>query len=122
LEQYKRLERSGNADQTLMLLGVMTDDARPEIRPLLASWLDEASAPAVSFPFWRRAAPSVLEQFAASAAARARQEGIEPTDDDIGLMAGLAFLNLVYTVQREPSAKAFVQKALGIGLFGRLFG
>jgi hypothetical protein len=107
---------------TIAALQGVTQQLPDGAQPLVESWIDEINPNARSEQFWRQDCADALATITAAAASRLRAAGMEPTTEDLFNMFQVIVLNFAYSTHRFPQSKAFIQKALGVGFLGRLFG
>ena len=89
--------------------------------PVLEHWIDDIAPLGKDEAFWRRDCSEVFRDICGRGRQRLRDIGVEPTDGDVFNMFQVIVLNFAYGFHKDPQAKAFVQKAIGIGFLRRLF-
>lgn len=100
----------------------VTHNLPKEAQPLVESWIDQINSSARSEQFWRQDCGDALESITTAASVKLRAVGVEPSTDDLFNMFQIIVLNFAYSTYRFSQSKEFIQKALGVGFFGRLFG
>ena len=114
--------KQNNLSRTIAAMQGTIAELPPATRPCVEGWIDEMNPSALNADFWRMDCRDVF----LDTCVRARQElrGFirEPTDDDVFTMFQIVLLNFAYAAHRDAKSKAFIQKSVGVGFFGRLFG
>lgn len=114
--------RQSNLARTIAALQGTIEELPPAARPCVESWIDKMNPAALDADFWRMDCGDVF----LDVCLRARQEleGFihHPSDDHVFNMFQIILLNFAYAAHKDPKSKAFVQKSVGVGFFGRLFG
>lgn len=91
-------------------------------RPLVETWIDEMSTDVRSEAFWKQDCAGAFATITEAAGERLRSAGVNPSTDDVFNMFQIIVLNFAYSTHQHPQSKAFIQKALGVGFLGRIFG
>lgn len=107
---------------TIAAIRGVTQELPNNAQPLVGSWIDQINPGALSEQFWRQDCGDAFESITNAASVKLRAAGLQPTTDDLFNMFQIIVLNFAYSTHRFPESKAFIQKALGVGLLGRLFG
>ncbi len=84
-------------------------------------WLDMVGVKGSKSIFWEENGAAVFWDLVNEGDKVLRALGLIPNDDDLLSMFNSATINMAYGVITYPSSKAFVQKSIGIGFFGRVF-
>jgi hypothetical protein len=84
-------------------------------------WLDMVGVKGTKPIFWEENGAVVFWDLVNEGDKVLRALGLIPNDDDLLSMFNSATINMAYGVITNPSSKAFVQKSIGIGFFGRVF-
>jgi len=87
----------------------------------LERWIDEIAPMGGREAFWQRDCGDVFQEVCERARRRLGALGVSGSDEDVFNMFQMIVLNFAYGAHRHPQSKAFIQKALGIGFFRRLF-
>jgi hypothetical protein len=114
--------RKNNLQQAVAALQGTTEELPEAARACVIDWIDEVNPSATNPEFWRADCGSVFLNICSRARKKLKEYIAEPTDDHIFSMFQIVVLNFAYALHQEPQSKAFVQKSIGVGLFGRLFG
>lgn len=88
----------------------------------MADWVDEVSPIGADPQFWRADCGEAFERLTEFAISYFRDEGINIGEEDALNLFQILILNFTYTAHKNPSSKAFIQKSIGVGFLGRLFG
>lgn len=106
------------------MLGMTNDELPEEANPLVLveEWLEHAEAVGVYPEFWAIDCGEAVTNLKDAAAAMLRQAGVEPTPALLYTMFQLVVVNATYQCHKDPEFKTFVQKSIGMGFLGRLFG
>ncbi len=89
---------------------------------LVESWIDDMSTDVRSESFWKQDCANSFTNITNAAENKLRDAGISPTTDDLFNMFQIIILNFAYSAYQHPQSKAFIQKSVGVGFFGRIFG
>lgn len=118
LEHHEKLD----LPTTAQALTGITQELPARAQPLVESWVDNMNPSARVEQFWQQDCGVALMSITTAAATKLRGVGIEPSSDDLFNMFQIIVLNFAYAAHMHPQSKAFIQKAIGIGFFRRLFG
>lgn len=88
---------------------------------LFELWLDSAGAKGSNPSFWTQDTDKTFWSIVNDGDRLIRDLGEIPNDDDLLEMFNSCVLNLAYGVAANKSSRAFIQKSIGIGFFGRVF-
>ncbi len=93
-----------------------------DVQPKIADRVDEVSPIGADPEFWKADCGEAFERLTEFAISHFRDEGIKIGEEDALNLFQILILNFTYTAHRNPSSKAFIQKSVGVGFLGRLFG
>jgi hypothetical protein len=107
---------------TIEALKGITQELPARAQPLVESWIDDMNLSARVEQFWQQDCGMALMSITTAAAAKLRGAGVEPSSNDLFNMSQIIVLNFTYASHIHPQSKAFIQKAIGLRFFRRLFG
>lgn len=118
------LEHVHNLDlpTTVRALRGLTAELPPSAQSQLDDWIDEINPWALSEQFWQQDCGLALLSITNAAAQRLNSAGIAPSTEDLFNMFQIIVSNFACTCHMNRQSKAFIQKALGIGILGRMLG
>lgn len=99
-----------------------TEFLPPALRQATEEWIDINNVYGKSAEFWRTDCAEVLSSIIDRGRKFSASRGVAVDEDVLLNLFQIVVLSFAYTVHREPQSKAFIQKALGMGLFRRLVG
>ncbi len=114
--------KGSSLETTIAGIGLITMDLPEPAQPLAKSWLQEMNVGADKESFWREDCGCAFARITAAAETKLRTVGVDPTSEDLFNMFQLVLLNLAYNAHAYQGFKPLIQKALGVGFLGRLFG
>ncbi len=120
LDQHKLFVANGGTSAAMAALWGLMEEVDPQVRQHVESFLDDMGRRSQGHQFWRQDAEEAVEDLARAARLKLQRSGVLCTDEDAAVLATIAFMNFAYTLVRQPSGKAFIQDALGVGFFRRL--
>lgn len=118
------LEHVNKLDLQMSMLALrgITDELPITAQSLVEDWIDEINPSALSEEFWKQDCGLALMSITNAATRRLKLAGMQPTSDDIFNMFQIIVISFACTCHANRQSKAFVQKAIGIGFIGRIFG
>lgn len=114
--------RKHNLARTIAALQGAVEQLPPAARPCVESWIDQMNPAALDADFWRSDCGDVFLDICLRARQKLKGLVPEPTDDQVFNMFQIILLNFAYSSHSDPKSKAFVQRSVGVGFFGRLSG
>jgi hypothetical protein len=87
-----------------------------------AEWIDLNNTYAVDVKFWQADCGDACISIMSRAEGFLRKHEQRSESDTLLNLFQIIVLNFAYAAHKEPSSKAFIQKALGMGLLRRLLG
>ena len=113
--------RQNNLARTVAALQGTIQELPPEVRPCVEGWIDKMNPAALDADFWRADCGDVFLDLCLRARQELKGYVSNPSDDQVFNMFQIVLLNFAYAAHKNPKSKAFVQKSVGVGFFGRLF-
>lgn len=110
-----------NADEIMVYNQELAASLPVELMNDAEAWIDEITSMGYNKSFWKNETTEILSIISNRAKDRMRLHGLVLDNDNIMLLRNMAVLNFIYTGWKHPESKAFIQKSIGIGFFGRLF-
>lgn len=114
--------RKQSLAQTITALQGTMEDLPHSARPSVEGWIDQMNPSALDAGFWARDCGDVFLDICLRARPVLKATLTHPTDEQVFSMFQIIVLNFAYAMQKDSKSKAFVQKSIGVGLIGRLFG
>jgi Mg2+/Co2+ transporter CorB len=115
------LMKQMNVDEIMVYNQKLAASLPVELTTDAEAWIDEITSMGYNKSFWKDETTEIFSIISNRASDRMRLHGLVPDKENIRILRNMAALNFIYTGWKNPASKAFIQKSIGIGLFGRLF-
>jgi hypothetical protein len=92
-----------------------------QLQRVSEEWIDTNNHLGLNEQFWQSDCGEVCLSILERAKQHSSRNGVQADNDTLLNLFQIVVLSFAYTAHREPSSKAFIQKAIGIGFLRRFF-
>jgi len=114
-------KKSSNTQLAAALLGSI-QDLTEQSKKSVDQQMKSMNESALSGDFWRKDCGQVLLEVTAKARQHMLANEHRASDEELFNVFQTISMSFAHTCSKDKSAKAFVQKSVGVGFFGRLLG
>lgn len=114
--------KAQNLPTTMAAIRGLTEELPPSAHISIESWIDKIMPLGAYGSFWEQDCGEVFLGVCDEARTHLTNIGVNPTNDNIFNMFLIIVLSFAYTAHISPPSKAVIQKAIGVGFLGKLFG